>query len=164
MTLVGVTVSLSSLGQAEKYPTSASSHSGFASVKASVSSDIGSDSSSESVRMTLGPSGAVMLEAREIKEEKPLVDAAVAPGSKSTQSGSHAVALQHSFLKNQSEEKSRKQPKVREASDVEMESMRSFHPSPHEYDLDDLSIDVLRRAVVASAEAAASSGSAATIS
>ncbi|OWZ19821.1 reverse transcriptase [Phytophthora megakarya] len=73
--LVGATASLSSHSPTEDYPTSASPHTGFASAKASVSSDIGSDSSTKPMRMTLGPSGAAMLNTRKIKEEKPQVDA-----------------------------------------------------------------------------------------
>ncbi|OWZ02040.1 hypothetical protein PHMEG_00026468, partial [Phytophthora megakarya] len=163
--LVGATASLSSLGPMEEYPTSASSHSGFASAKASVFSDIGSDSSTKPVRMTLGPSGAAMLEARKIKEEKSQVETAVVPKAAPNPNSpgrmqSFFNTAMDRFLKEQSEEKRREQPKVREASDVDMESMRSFHPSPDEYDPDDLSIDVPRRVAVASAEAAAPSGGA----
>ncbi|KAL3665028.1 hypothetical protein V7S43_009666 [Phytophthora oleae] len=68
--LVGAITPLSSLGPTEEYLTSTSSHSGFASAKASASCDARSDSSIEPARMTLVPSGAAMLHWREVKEEK----------------------------------------------------------------------------------------------
>ncbi|OWZ15959.1 reverse transcriptase [Phytophthora megakarya] len=130
--LVGAMGSLSSLGPMEEYPTSVSSYSG----------------STKPVMMTLGPSGAAMLEARKIKPDR---------------MQSFFNTVMDRFLKEQSEEKRREQLKVQEASDVDMESVGSFHPSPDEYDPDDLSIDVPRRVAVASAEAAAPSGGAAMI-
>ncbi|OWZ18851.1 hypothetical protein PHMEG_0006993 [Phytophthora megakarya] len=99
--------------------------------------------------MTLGSSGAAMIEARKIKEEKPPVDAAVA--AKPTQNPHRPDRMQSffntvmgHFLKKPSEEKCREQSRVREVSDVDMESIESFPPSPGENNPDDLSIDIPR--------------------
>ncbi|OWY97626.1 LOW QUALITY PROTEIN: hypothetical protein PHMEG_00031798 [Phytophthora megakarya] len=107
-----------------------------------------------------------MLNSRKIKEEKPQIDPAVAPKAAPNlhspdRMQSFFNTAMDRFLKEQSENKRREQRKVREASDVDMESMESFHSPPDEYVL---SIDVPRRAAVASVEAAALSGGAAVIS
>ncbi|KAE9274615.1 hypothetical protein PF008_g29549 [Phytophthora fragariae] len=128
----------------------------------SVASELGSDISIGIGRMTLGPSGAAMLQSRNAEAKRHVPQGDV---STTTRPDLHSPdrmqtffnAAMGRFLREQ-QSASQPQPvpnpsKIPDAQDVDMESVGSYHGSQNEFDPDDLSIDTPRRAVLASAEA-----------
>ncbi|OWY92725.1 hypothetical protein PHMEG_00038146, partial [Phytophthora megakarya] len=122
---------------------------------ASATSEAGSDSSVDLERMTLGPSGAAMLQDRQAnaklerssRESTPVVTPARSP----VQMQTFFNAAMNRYLKEKQTGGSK--PTAGETGqnvqDVEMESVESYHDLHDEYDPDNLSIDTPRQAVVA---------------
>ncbi|GMF34366.1 unnamed protein product [Phytophthora fragariaefolia] len=170
--LVGTTAS----GETEKLTNTQAAErmtgpSPYASAHASVTSEMGSETSGSVIqeRMPLGPAGEAMLQARRatLKEELPPIKTTVV----STHEQDHPSRMQtffdatmDRFLKEQQTTGSRSATTARkssEMSDVDMESVGSHHDQLDEFDPDDLSINVPRRAAVASTETLTNAGVAA---
>ncbi|POM79374.1 Hypothetical protein PHPALM_2977 [Phytophthora palmivora] len=123
----------------------------------SATEEVDTDSADDPPRMTLGPSGAAMLKQRGDQEAKRTMDV-IAPtmvqGS-NAKLESYFQASMSRFLKEQQGAINPARSALAEDRDVDMESVGSLdrHPSPHEYDPDDLDLDPPRRTAVASASA-----------
>ncbi|GMF20116.1 unnamed protein product [Phytophthora fragariaefolia] len=154
--------------QAAERMTGSSPH---ASAHASVTSEMGSETSESVIqeRMPLGPAGEAMLQARSaaFKEGRSSNKTTVA----STRDQDHPSRMQtffdaavDRFLKEQHTTETRSATTARKApemQDVDMESVGSRHDPLDEFDPDDLSINISRRAAVASAETSTNAGVAA---
>ncbi|POM69079.1 Hypothetical protein PHPALM_14676 [Phytophthora palmivora] len=107
--------------------------------------------------MTLGPSSAAMLRQRGDQEAKRMVDViapTMAQGS-NVKLESYFQEAMSRFLKEQQGTINPARSALAADRDVDMESVGSLdrHPSPHEYDPDDLDLDPPRRATVGPASA-----------
>ncbi|POM59878.1 hypothetical protein PHPALM_31325 [Phytophthora palmivora] len=123
----------------------------------SATEEVDTDSADDPPRMTLGPSGAAMLRKRGDHETKRVTDV-IAPNMTQRSNAkleSNFQAAMSRFLKEQQGTTNPARSALAEDRDVDMESVGSpnQHPSPHEYDPDDLDLDPPRRTVVASASA-----------
>ncbi|POM70504.1 LOW QUALITY PROTEIN: Hypothetical protein PHPALM_13041, partial [Phytophthora palmivora] len=121
---------------------------------ASATSEAGSDTSADLQRMTLGPSGSSMLHKHRTNASQNQPGTAYAPLNSDRMHTFFNAAMDR-FLKEQ--QTARTQPMTqpqtdpRGMRDVEMESVGSHSGYQGEFDPDDLSIDVPRPALVASA-------------
>ncbi|POM58857.1 LOW QUALITY PROTEIN: Hypothetical protein PHPALM_36443 [Phytophthora palmivora] len=121
---------------------------------ASATSEAGSETSVDLQRMTLGPSGSSMLHERKANARQNQPGTAYAPLN-SDRIHTFFNAAMDRFLKEQ--QTARTQPMTqpqtdpRGMTDVEMESVGSHSGYQGEFDPDDLSIDIPRPALVASA-------------